>query len=176
MIGAGIAGLVCARRLLSLGHRVQVVEARDRGTLVVRRDATGFLIRPAVGGRLCASDWGVDLSSNLVSAGSDLCTLLDQYGLGDRCVPVQGTTQRWLRGGHAPLIERLREGVRIHLGKDVARVVAVSDADKVDVVSRTGDKWTADYVICTAPVGVLQERAIQFVPVRRIRLVPIRCA
>ncbi|XXQ33532.1 Amine oxidase domain-containing protein [Plasmodiophora brassicae] len=147
VIGAGIAGLVCARRLLSLGHRVQVVEARDR-----------------VGGRLCASDWGVDLSSNLVSAGSDLCTLLDQYGLGDRCVPVQGTAQRWLRGGHAPLIERLREGVRIHLGKDVARVVAVSDADKVDVVSRTGDKWTADYVICTAPVGVLQERAIQFDP------------
>ena len=68
MIGAGLSGLVCARRIAAGGARVRVLEARER-----------------VGGRLCNGDLGgavVDLGGQWLTAGqSRLAALATELGV-----------------------------------------------------------------------------------------------
>jgi monoamine oxidase len=68
VIGAGLSGLVCARKLVAGGARVRVLEARDR-----------------VGGRLLTGDAGgapVDLGGQWLTAGQTrLLALADDLGI-----------------------------------------------------------------------------------------------
>jgi monoamine oxidase len=60
VIGAGISGLVAALELERAGHRVTIVEARERigGRIFTQRDANGTAIAEAGAGRIPSShDW-----------------------------------------------------------------------------------------------------------------------
>jgi monoamine oxidase len=85
VIGAGLSGLVCARRLVEGGARVIVLEARDR-----------------VGGRLHTGRVGnqlVDLGGHLMTASQDrLAALAEELGL-ESAIPDRTGKQRFPKGG-----------------------------------------------------------------------------
>jgi protoporphyrinogen/coproporphyrinogen III oxidase len=93
VVGAGITGLVAARRLVAAGARVVVLEERDR---------TGGQLRGAtVAGR------HVDIGAESVfTAAPGPLELIAELGLTDRLVPAsRGTTWIWTERGLRPLPE-----------------------------------------------------------------------
>ena len=99
VVGAGLSGLVCARRLLAGGARVRVVEARDR-----------------VGGRLQTGKVGgqvVDLGGHLMTATQDrLAALARELGVESE-VAERGGRARFPRGGLFAAIAQWRAIRRI---------------------------------------------------------------
>jgi monoamine oxidase len=86
VVGAGLSGLVCARRLVAGGARVVVLEARER-----------------VGGRLCNGELAggvVDLGGTWMTTGqARLLALADELGVDSFAEPRQGRAQLDEPGG-----------------------------------------------------------------------------
>jgi monoamine oxidase len=90
-------------------------------------------------------------------AGADNMSLLhwdegyEMYGPGDSLIA----------GGASALIDKMAEGLRIHLGSPVTWI----SHDRDGVYLRAGGKtWTADAAVITVPLGVLKSDAITFEP------------
>lgn len=66
------------------------------------------------------------------------------------------------QGGFGPLLERLAEGLDIRTGSVVTSVG--HDADIAWVTSEGGERFEADRVVVTVPLGVLQADTIAFEP------------
>lgn len=82
VVGAGIAGLVAARELVLLGHRVRVLEATDRA-----------------GGQLAAADLDglrVDVGADRFCPEEDLLQFVARLGAADR-VEEAGPSRTWVR-------------------------------------------------------------------------------
>lgn len=85
VIGAGLSGLVCARRLTEGGARAIVLEARDR--------VGGRLYSGVVAGRV------IDLGGHLMTATQDrLAALADELGV-ETEIPDRSGKQRFPKGG-----------------------------------------------------------------------------
>jgi monoamine oxidase len=117
VIGAGLSGLVCARRLVEGGLRVVVLEARDR-----------------VGGRLHTGRVGdqlVDLGGHLMTATQDrLAALADELGI-ESAIPDRSGKQRFPKGGLFAALAQYRAVLRIQrlmkLGVDRHRDASPDD-------------------------------------------------
>ena len=92
VVGAGLAGLQCARQLLSFGHRVVVVEARDRpGGRVFTKKLSGVDARTSKKHEAVAETGGSIVTG---SDGNPLSVLARQ--LGARCVPIREACPMYL--------------------------------------------------------------------------------
>ncbi len=67
-----------------------------------------------------------------------------------------------LTGGASLLTDGLARGLPISVGQVVSHVL--QGPDNVTVVTAGGAAYTAQYAICTAPLGVLQAGAIMLDP------------
>lgn len=64
-------------------------------------------------------------------------------------------------GGYKQLIEKMAEGIQVELNTIITEI----QHDKNGVTLHSADKsWTADYCICTVPLGVLKKKKIKFSP------------
>jgi monoamine oxidase len=161
VIGAGLAGLTAARTLMAQGHRITVLEARDR-----------------IGGRAFSLPCGsgaVDLGPAWIwpRVQPKVIALLDQLGLTSLPQFEDGTfiyetaqgVQRGnfprrygdaarIRGGVGALAHALADSLpvgTIALGQAVA---AIDLTDKPRITTQSGETWTADAVICAAPAPI----------------------
>ncbi|WP_082372970.1 FAD-dependent oxidoreductase [Nocardia sp. NRRL S-836] len=185
VVGAGISGLAAARALTELGHRVTVLEARDR-----------------VGGRIWTDEHGVDLGAHWIHGtdGNPITELVEDLGLpfsyvgGDSAYTggfdeqavryhlnvllredaaedadklslqfwedgylVYGYGDSTLHQGYQCVVDALAEGLDVRLG----HVVCLVEPGRV-----TTDRgvFEADKVLVTVPLGVLKAGAVRFEP------------
>ncbi len=92
VVGAGVAGLTCAWRLVRAGHQVEVLERETRAGGRVRTEARG--------------EFAVDTGASSVSAGHrNVRRLADALGLGARLRPLaRSDVARVARTGFEPVV------------------------------------------------------------------------
>lgn len=98
IIGAGLAGLVGATRLVEAGHRVEVLEARERvgGRTVNRTLDDGTLVE--LGGQ-----WIADIQPRVTDLAASLgLETYPTFGLGEHLLELEGTISRYRRGLPVP--------------------------------------------------------------------------
>ncbi|SGY68541.1 BQ5605_C004g02896 [Microbotryum silenes-dioicae] len=88
------------------------------------------------------------------------------FGFARNCF---GTDALPERGYSTEVVDRLAEEVRadggqIELGINIVTLEDLGSEKGVRVTSQDGQEWTADYVVSTIPLGVLQQGAISFSP------------
>ncbi|SCZ92499.1 BZ3500_MvSof-1268-A1-R1_Chr5-2g07917 [Microbotryum saponariae] len=88
------------------------------------------------------------------------------FGFARNCF---GTDALPERGYSTEVVDRLAEevradGGRIELGINIVTLEDLGSEKGVRVTSQDGQEWTADYVVSTIPLGVLQQGAISFSP------------
>ena len=67
-------------------------------------------------------------------------------------------------GGYNALVEKLGDGLNIELEKVVNKIEYLKSDDGVKITCNDGSEYTADYVICSIPLGVLKSHSVEFVP------------
>lgn len=63
-------------------------------------------------------------------------------------------------GGYEQLTNELAKGVDVKLNQKVKKVKKNGDTYEIETVN--GNKYSAEYIVCTVPLGILKEGSIQF--------------
>uniref|UniRef100_A0A2K6BZ27 Lysine demethylase 1B n=1 Tax=Macaca nemestrina TaxID=9545 RepID=A0A2K6BZ27_MACNE len=155
IIGAGPAGLAAARQLHNFGIKVTVLEAKDRIGGRVWDDKSFKGVTVGRGAQIvngCINN-PVALMCEQVSARSwDHNEFFAQFA-GDHTL---------LTPGYSVIIEKLAEGLDIRLKSPVQSVDY--SGDEVQVTTTDGTGYSAQKVLVTVPLALLQKGAIQFNP------------
>uniref|UniRef100_A0A8D1N0K2 Lysine demethylase 1B n=1 Tax=Sus scrofa TaxID=9823 RepID=A0A8D1N0K2_PIG len=155
IIGAGPAGLAAARQLHNFGIKVTVLEAKDRIGGRVWDDKSFKGVTVGRGAQIvngCINN-PVALMCEQVSARSwDHNEFFAQFA-GDHTL---------LTPGYSVIIEKLAEGLDIRLRSPVQSIDY--SGDEVQVSTTDGTRCTAQKVLVTVPLALLQKGAIQFNP------------
>ncbi|XP_073678158.1 lysine-specific histone demethylase 2 [Garra rufa] len=154
VIGAGVAGLAAARQLQNFGMQVVVLEARERiGGRVW--DDTSLGVTVGRGAQIvngCVNN-PIALMCEQVSARSwDHNECFAQFS-GDHAL---------LRDGYSSVLHKLAQGLDIRLNTAVQHVDYSGEG--VTVTSRCGSRWSAQKVLVTVPLALLQKNVIGFGP------------
>lgn len=149
IIGAGIAGLACARRLLDAGHEVTVFErAREPGgRAATRRTEIGgfdhgaqYMTARDPAFVAAADAWSRAGIIEPWSVSAD--SLPARQGTGDASArePSRGTSARWVGvPGMAAIGRHMAEGIDVHYDASVTRIDATSDTPARWSVQRRDD-------------------------------------
>uniref|UniRef100_A0A8C3WQN6 Lysine demethylase 1B n=1 Tax=Catagonus wagneri TaxID=51154 RepID=A0A8C3WQN6_9CETA len=155
IIGAGPAGLAAARQLHNFGIKVTILEAKDRIGGRVWDDKSFKGVTVGRGAQIvngCINN-PVALMCEQVSARSwDHNEFFAQFA-GDHTL---------LTPGYSVIIEKLAEGLDIRLRSPVQSIDY--SGDEVQVTTTDGTRCTAQKVLVTVPLALLQKGAIQFNP------------
>ncbi|XP_055118729.2 lysine-specific histone demethylase 2 isoform X14 [Symphalangus syndactylus] len=155
IIGAGPAGLAAARQLHNFGIKVTVLEAKDRIGGRVWDDKSFKGVTVGRGAQIvngCINN-PVALMCEQVSARSwDHNEFFAQFA-GDHTL---------LTPGYSVIIEKLAEGLDIRLKSPVQSIDY--SGDEVQVTTTDGTGYSAQKVLVTVPLALLQKGAIQFNP------------
>ena len=174
IVGAGLAGLVAGFELTQAGHRVTILEARDRvggRVLTLRAPFADGHFAEAGAARILpeheltiayAARFGVPLDPFYPSSGS----FADHAGGVRRSVEPNAFLSARpayvkIRGG----TERLALAFAAFLGSRIRLASAVNEVDqRATSVTLRGNGWTleADSVLCTVPLPVLHK--VSFLP------------
>uniref|UniRef100_A0A5F8HDS1 Lysine demethylase 1B n=1 Tax=Monodelphis domestica TaxID=13616 RepID=A0A5F8HDS1_MONDO len=165
IVGAGPSGLAAARQLHNFGIKVIVLEAKDRIGGRVWDDKSFKGVTVGRGAQIvngCINN-PIALMCEQVSARSwDHNEFFAQFA-GDHTL---------LTPGYSVIIEKLAEGLDIRL-KFPVRTIDYS-GEEVQVTTMDGTVWTAQKVLVTIPLSLLQKGAIQFnppLPERKIKAI-----
>uniref|UniRef100_A0A672IRF9 CW-type domain-containing protein n=1 Tax=Salarias fasciatus TaxID=181472 RepID=A0A672IRF9_SALFA len=154
VIGAGASGLAAARQLQNFGSKVLVLEARDRiGGRVWDDTSLGLTVgRGAQIVNGCVNN-PISLMCEQVSARSwDHNEFFAQFS-GDHTL---------LTEGYSVLLHKLADGLDIRTKTPVQAIDYSGDI--VKVTCSDGSQWTAQKVLVTVPLTLLQTNVIQFKP------------
>uniref|UniRef100_A0A2K6UD02 Lysine demethylase 1B n=1 Tax=Saimiri boliviensis boliviensis TaxID=39432 RepID=A0A2K6UD02_SAIBB len=155
VIGAGPAGLAAARQLHNFGIKVTVLEAKDRIGGRVWDDKSFKGVTVGRGAQIvngCINN-PMALMCEQVSARSwDHNEFFAQFA-GDHTL---------LTPGYSAIIEKLAEGLDIRLKSPVQSIDY--SGDEVQVTTTDGTGYSAQKVLVTVPLALLQKGAIQFNP------------
>uniref|UniRef100_A0A8C0G6A9 Lysine demethylase 1B n=1 Tax=Chelonoidis abingdonii TaxID=106734 RepID=A0A8C0G6A9_CHEAB len=155
IVGAGPAGLAAARQLHNFGIKVIVLEAKDRIGGRVWDDRTFKGVTVGKGAQIvngCVNN-PIALMCEQVSARSwDHNEFFAQFA-GDHTL---------LTPGYSTIIDKLAEGVDVRLKLPVHSIDY--SGEEVQVTTADGTVWTAQKVLVTVPLALLQKNAIQFNP------------
>uniref|UniRef100_A0A2K5EHD6 Lysine demethylase 1B n=1 Tax=Aotus nancymaae TaxID=37293 RepID=A0A2K5EHD6_AOTNA len=155
VIGAGPAGLAAARQLHNFGIKVTVLEAKDRIGGRVWDDKSFKGVTVGRGAQIvngCINN-PMALMCEQVSARSwDHNEFFAQFA-GDHTL---------LTPGYSAIIEKLAEGLDIRLKSPVQSIDYSGDDAQVTITDGTG--YSAQKVLVTVPLALLQKGAIQFNP------------
>uniref|UniRef100_A0A8C5VI13 Lysine demethylase 1B n=1 Tax=Microcebus murinus TaxID=30608 RepID=A0A8C5VI13_MICMU len=155
VIGAGPAGLAAARQLHNFGIKVTVLEAKDRIGGRVWDDKSFKGVTVGRGAQIvngCVNN-PIALMCEQVSARSwDHNEFFAQFA-GDHTL---------LTPGYSAIIEKLAEGLDIRLRSPVQSIDY--SGDEVQVTTTDGTGFSAQKVLVTIPLALLQKGAIQFNP------------
>uniref|UniRef100_A0A8C9WNK2 Lysine demethylase 1B n=1 Tax=Scleropages formosus TaxID=113540 RepID=A0A8C9WNK2_SCLFO len=154
VIGGGASGLAAARQLQNFGMQVVVLEARDRiGGRVWDDTSMGLAVgRGAQIVNGCVNN-PIALMCEQVSARSwDHNEFFAQFS-GDHTLFTQG---------YSSVLNKLAEGLDIRLNTPVQTIDY--SGELVKIMSSSGTQWTAQKVLVTVPLALLQKNTIQFNP------------
>lgn len=180
IVGAGISGLVAAYELVAVGHRVTVLDARERvgGRIFTLRDrfsegniveAGAARIQPTHDLTIAyAQHFGLRLTPFYPSEGRYVAVQGNQHTL----LSIEELSQsfsggrvlEWTKiaGGSDRLPQAFATalGDNIHLGEAVAKIQ--QNEEGVQVLCQSGRQYEGDCLICTVPLTVMD--TIDFQP------------
>ena len=168
VIGAGLAGLTCARCLADAGAEVQMFEAAARigGRIHALRDASGTVLgdlgptwvwpphQPVV------ADWLARLELPTYPQANDGDAVIEGYHPAPIRAPLPGQDgMARIAGGPAALVQAMAAGLpdgALHLNRPITRIE--TSADGLILTDAAGAQITAGHVVLSIPLRVAATR------------------
>lgn len=111
--------------------------------------------------RLSSEEW--QLVNHLVSSGwGDEVDRIGTHGIQEQSFAGDGEGNFRVAKGYSYLLERLASGIPIRYGTPVDHIRWSNQGCRLE--STNGDNYTADRVIVTLPLGILQANDVRFTP------------